>query len=256
LWEQAVLHDIPDQTIVFVVDATAFRPLVTVTDDGEVRCLKHLNHPTYQNIFTYFLKDPSAFTELLREYWEEAYSSMFVFHIQPIHPSLPCTVIHVYPIEHGTATLDTVATLSKRKTILETQFHFQIIGLAFLGDSCFNGLHDESAAQRRSILGPTPLSVPIRDFLNLCVIICDPRYLLKQIRYYLLTLLSFLSPYERIDFSIDRIQQAHFLSPGAFNNSKASKMHDSLRLELFSLKTLSYIPFPSNYVVGEVVIAS
>jgi hypothetical protein len=36
LLEQAVPHDIPDRTIVLAVDAVAFCPLVTVTDDGEV----------------------------------------------------------------------------------------------------------------------------------------------------------------------------------------------------------------------------
>jgi hypothetical protein len=70
-----------------------------------------------------------------------------------------------------------------------------------------------------------------------------------------LKLSSFLSPDERIDFSIDRIQQGHFLSPVVFNNSKASKMRDSLSFELFSPKTLSYIPFPSGHEVGEVMIA-
>jgi hypothetical protein len=39
-------------------------------------------------------------TEFLHEHWDEAYSSVFDFHIQPIRPSLPCIVIHVYPVEH------------------------------------------------------------------------------------------------------------------------------------------------------------
>jgi hypothetical protein len=38
------------------------------------------------------------------------------------------------------------------------------------------------------------------------------------------------------------------------NNSKVSKMHDSLPFELFSPKTLSHIFFPSNHVVGEIMI--
>jgi hypothetical protein len=66
---------------------------------------------------------------------------------------------------------------------------------------------------------------------------------------------NFLSPDERIDFSIVRIQQGSFLSAVVFNNSETSKAHDSLPLELFSPKTLPYLVFPSNHVVGEVVIA-
>jgi hypothetical protein len=56
-----------------------FRPLVTVTDDGEVCCLKHMKNLGGQNIFAHFLKDPNAFTEFLHAPWDEAYSSMFVF---------------------------------------------------------------------------------------------------------------------------------------------------------------------------------
>jgi hypothetical protein len=68
LWEQTVLHDILDRTIVLAIDAVAFPPLATVTDDGEVRGLKHLKHFHDQNIFTHFLKDPNASTEFLHEH--------------------------------------------------------------------------------------------------------------------------------------------------------------------------------------------
>jgi hypothetical protein len=146
LWEQAVPHDIPDRTTVLAADAVAFRPLVTVIDDGQVRGLKHMRHLDDQNILTHFLKGRNAFTEFLHKRWDEPYSSMFIFRIQPIHPLLPCIVIHVYTVEHGKGTPDTVATLLKLKTSLETQSRFRIVGLAFDGDSYFNGLHDEFAA--------------------------------------------------------------------------------------------------------------
>jgi hypothetical protein len=231
LWEQAVPQDIPDRTIVLAVDAVAFRPLVTVTD-GEVRGPKHLKHLDDHNSFTHFLKDLNAFIEFLHKDWEEAYSSMLVFQIQPIHPSLPCPVIRVYPVEYGKGTQDTVATLLKMKTSLEAQFRSRTVGPAFDGDSCFNGLHDEFAAQWRKVLGLTPLSIPIWEFLSLCVITCDPLRTLKRIRYHLLKLSGFLSPDERNDFSIDRIGQGHFLSPAIFSNLKTAKMHDPLSLEL------------------------
>jgi hypothetical protein len=90
---------------------------------------------------------------------------------------------------------------------------------------------------------------------DLWAIIRDPLHQFKRIRYHLLKLSSFLSPDERTDFSIDRTQQGHFLSLPVFNKSKSSKMHCSLLLDLFSLKTLSYILFPGNHVVGDVMIA-
>jgi hypothetical protein len=57
---------------------------------------------------------------------------------------------------------------------------------------------------------------------------------------------QFLSPEERVQFSIDRIREGNFLSPIVFHDSRESMMHDSLPLELFSPKTLSYILYPDN----------
>jgi hypothetical protein len=68
LWEQAMPHNIPDRTIVLAVDTVPFHPLVTVTDDGEIRGLKYLKHFDDQHIFAHFLKDPNAFTEFLHEH--------------------------------------------------------------------------------------------------------------------------------------------------------------------------------------------
>jgi hypothetical protein len=46
---------------------------------------------------------------------------------------------------------------------------------------------------------------------------------------------------ERITFSIDKIRSAGHLSPIVFDHSRASKMHGSLPLEMFSYRTLGWV---------------
>jgi hypothetical protein len=55
--------------------------------------------------------------------------------------------MHVYPAENGKGNQETVQTLLRLKRILETEFRFRIVRLAFDGDSCFNPLHDKIALQ-------------------------------------------------------------------------------------------------------------
>jgi hypothetical protein len=85
----------------------------------------------------------------------------------------------------------------------------------------------------------------IRNF----VIICDPLHLLKRIRYRLVALLQLICPEEHFEFFLCVIHEAHILAPVVFNNSRESKMHDSLPLELFSLKTLACIL--NNPIIAE-----
>jgi hypothetical protein len=77
--------------------------------------------------------------------------------------------------------------------------------------------------------------------------------LLNRIRHRLLRIEEFFLPEEHLHFCLQAIQDAHILSPVVFNNSRESKMHDSLPLELFSLTTLRHIL--ENPIVGETMLA-
>jgi hypothetical protein len=50
-----------DQTIILAVDAVAFRPNVTITEEGKVRGLRNLKRLDDSDRFTEFLKDPLDF---------------------------------------------------------------------------------------------------------------------------------------------------------------------------------------------------
>jgi hypothetical protein len=241
LWMQTVPPEIPGREIVLAVDAVAFRPLVTITENGEIEGLKHLKRLDDKNLFEHFVLDPISFAQFLAEHWKDAYSALFAFHIQPLNPKLPCSVVHVYAAEHGKGGPETVETLMRLKSILEGQFGFQVVGLAFDGDSCFNSLHCGFRDRWKQLLKQSPTRVPTWRFRDTVLVICDPLHLLKRIRYRLLKISKVISGKSRIDFCIDRIKAGRFLSPIVFDNSQETKMHDSLPLELFSAKTLAYI---------------
>jgi hypothetical protein len=77
-------------------------------------------------------------------------------------------------------------------------------------------------------------------------IISDPLHLLKRIRYrWASKNFSMRLGHERVFFSTDRIRKVGFLSLIVFLESQASKMHDSLPVQLFSPMTFSII-LPDN----------
>jgi hypothetical protein len=100
--------------VIFAVDAVAFRPVVTITANGEVKGFEHVKHLDNDDLFAHFLQ----------QYWKDVYSDLFVLHIQPVNRAFPCTVIHVYPAENGKRNQMIVQTLQQLRTILETQSQF------------------------------------------------------------------------------------------------------------------------------------
>jgi hypothetical protein len=74
------------------------------------------------------------------------------------------------------------------------------------------------------------------------VVICDPVHLLKRIRYRWATERFSVADASRgFSFSFTGIRQAGYLSPVAFANIQERTVHDSLPLELFSVKTLAFV---------------
>jgi hypothetical protein len=54
-WEKSLLSNVSDRSIVLAVDAIAFRPVVTIPEEGEIQGLRHLNRLDDETIFTRFL---------------------------------------------------------------------------------------------------------------------------------------------------------------------------------------------------------
>jgi hypothetical protein len=138
----AIAEDVTDHRIILSVDPAVFCPLITLSEDVEVRCLKHLKQIHDPDLFRHFLEDREAFTDFLQRHWYEAYFNMFAFQIQLIRPAFRCSIVHVYAAPNGKGTQEMVRSFLQLKPILETEFDFVASGLAFDGDSCFNNLHD------------------------------------------------------------------------------------------------------------------
>jgi hypothetical protein len=85
------------------------------------------------------LRLPSI-AEFLQNHWKDAYSALFVFHIQPLNPLLSCAIIHVIADRKGRGNENTVATLLDLKDIIEFYYDFEVASLAFDGDFCLGGL--------------------------------------------------------------------------------------------------------------------
>jgi hypothetical protein len=182
----------------------------------------------------------------LEEHWADAYSSLFVFQIQPTNPDLPCGIIHVIPALNGKGTINIVKMLFHLKELLENHFQFRVCGLAFDGDSCFNEMHERFQQTWLPLFSDVIPVVPEIDIRT--VIISDPLHLLKRIRYrWVKSAFSMGLGNEQLFFSTKRIEEAGFLSPVVFMQGQATKMHDSLPLRLFSPLTLSVI-FQQNWL--------
>jgi hypothetical protein len=118
---------------------------------------------------------------------------------------------------------------------------FRIIGYACDGDSCPHRLHSE--LQQRWNIETSEEATPNVIFNTRArrLIITDPLHILKRIRYRY----GFLSGpfrigvgHDQTEFCIDDVQDKLPLPPIVFNNSRITRMHDSLALELFSQVSL------------------
>jgi hypothetical protein len=225
--------------VVLAVEAAAFRPTITIREDGIIEELDNFREFD-PSLFETFLRQPQAFVSFLQEHWDAADSAFFIFQLQPLHSNLHCGIVYIVPATQGKGTEVIVARLFQLKALSEKRFDLIVCGLAFDGDSCYNSIHDIFFRSWSLHVNDRLLLFP--DMLIDSVIISDPLHLLKRICYRLIrtTLLMGLE-HEELLFSIKRFQPIGFLSPIVFLQSRVSKMHDSLPLELFSPETLTVI---------------
>jgi hypothetical protein len=199
---------------VLAVDAFAFRPTITIREDGIIEGLD--NFRVFDpSLFKTFLGQPQAFVSLLQEHLDAAYSALFLVQLQPLYSNLRCGVIHIVPVTQGKGTEAIVARLFRLKALLEKQFDLIVCGLAFDGDSCYNSTHGIFFRSWSLHVNDRLLLFP--DMLIDSIAISYPLHLLKAVRYRLIrTTLSMGLGHEELLFSIERIQQTRFLSPILF----------------------------------------
>jgi hypothetical protein len=143
-------------------------------------------------------------------------------------------VIHATAAINGKGNESTVTMLEEIAGRLRDT-SFSLLGYAFDGDSCFNSLHDGFQRAWEEQLSSGALSSFFGAQIVLPLVISDPLHLLKRIRYRLLSsdFRIGVNGDER-DFLISTIQTIAQVPPAVFDNSRMTKMHDSLPLHLFS----------------------
>jgi hypothetical protein len=90
LWIRGNPDGRENERIVLSVHAVAFRPMITVSKDGTVDGLNHV-FKINGDLFDQFGQQPQAFVIFLKKYWNQAYSALFVFRLQPVKFSLHCS---------------------------------------------------------------------------------------------------------------------------------------------------------------------
>jgi hypothetical protein len=235
IWRTANNVDAEDRVDeILSVDAVAFKPLVTIREDGSVEDIADFDCLESSDLFSQLIANPTLFHQFVLSHWKKVYSSLFAFHIQHVHEQFTCCAIHAIQVRNGKGTPQTVCKLKQIHELL-TQRGFDIVGYVFDGDSCYDQLHKEFEKIWRLQLQQLH---DLRTFLRaLFVMSSSPLILsmfLKRIMYRLVSFDAHARGHDSEYFSLHRIQAHVLLQPVVFQNTKVTKMHDSLPLHLFS----------------------
>jgi hypothetical protein len=106
IWRTANNVDAEDR-----VDVITFKPLVTICEDGSVEDIADFDCLESPGLFSQLIGNPTLFHQFVLSHWKEVYSSLFVFHIQPVHEQFTCCAIHALQARNGKGTPRTVCKL-------------------------------------------------------------------------------------------------------------------------------------------------
>jgi hypothetical protein len=114
IWRTASNVDAEDRVdAILSVDAVAFKPLVTIREDGSVEDIADVGCLESPGLFSQLIANPTLFHQFALSYWKEVYSSLFVFHSQPVHAQLTCCAIHALQARNGKGHRKQYANLSR-----------------------------------------------------------------------------------------------------------------------------------------------
>jgi hypothetical protein len=98
---------------ILAVDSVAIRAVITIYENGEIEGIDDVSNLTSPDMFTQFVAHPIKFHEFLFQYWDAAYSSLFVYQFQPLAPELACCAVHVVKATNDKGNEQTVGNLRK-----------------------------------------------------------------------------------------------------------------------------------------------
>lgn len=231
------------------VDALCFKPEVIISNTGEIEGIEGCSST---DLFMHFSQNPDAFAAFLHENWDKTYSAAFAFQLQPLNPKNNNLLLHIQPDTNGKADHEQVCTLNHIRDIVKNQ-KIVIKGFAFDGDNAYSQLHiDYFNSYCLNVLNNEDSFSKCRK--DKCRIISDPLHLLKRARYRLLKIgngTSMICGFSMDSAVIDLnlIQEYLDLPPVVFSDNQLTKMHDSLPITLFSMRSL-FILVSKDYYPG------
>jgi hypothetical protein len=125
------------------------------------------------DILCQFVLNPSAFRDFVMEHFEQAYSSLFVYQVQPVDPRLTCYRVHTTAAINGKGDERIIIALEVIATQLRESL-FTVLGYVFDGDLCFNRLHNGFQDAWEEQLSSGPLDSFFRTQMLIPVAVSDP----------------------------------------------------------------------------------
>jgi hypothetical protein len=102
IWRTENHVDVDDRVdAILSVDAVAFKTLVTIREEGSVEGIADFDCLESPDLFSQFIANPTLFHKFILSHWKEVSSSLFVFHIQPVHKQLTCCAIDTRQARNG-----------------------------------------------------------------------------------------------------------------------------------------------------------
>ena len=228
-------NNIINETIegILAVDAVSTEPIVKILENGEVTGLITNMTLTEEEII-YLKNEIRRQEEFIKKVKNMTVSSAFVYQFQPLNSIYPCFVVFIEPAVNGKAGYNQIRNLNIIAESLKTK-GFKVVAFATDGDSGYRGYHplmNATVSEFQKLNGKTILESNNIKYTN------DPLHILKRARYKLLTHnFTFLNLNDRT-FNFRPLVDLLNLPGVVFDNSRITKMQDSLPLKLFTLENL------------------
>jgi hypothetical protein len=231
---------------ILAADAIAFKPLITIREDGSVEGIDGFESLESPGLFSQFASHPRLFQDFVLTHWHDFYSAFFVFQASPISPHFTCCAVHVMQPVNGKEKPETVRKLEHIKELL-IQKGLNIVDYAFNGDFCYDRLHREFeniwrceshqlADPGRLFDMPSPPQLACFDLLHIR----------KRTRYRLVCFDADAETDGHGFFSLRRVRTHVKLQSIVYQGTKTTKTHDSLPLHLFSQRA-TFTIFPDGF---------
>ena len=222
--------------VVLAVDAVSFDPLVSIDKKSFVYGLKK-NKKLLNEEIDILEKNFTKFEEFFKENKNVVITDAFVFQAQHLISEYHSFVVHVHPSTQGKGT-ETEVELMANITQILSENKIKVASYAFDGDTIYKKLHDNLYNHYSSILKSDLTFLNFSD-LNQLLMISDPLHLLKRARYRILSSNVHLGITPNTDIlNIEELKEIFKYPSLVYDNSKVTKMHDSLATQIFSFNSL------------------